>query len=71
MSNTVTPQRREFLTVQETAAHLNVHPQTIRRHIANGRLPAVRLTDSGPMRIPREALDAYLWSDPRGESADA
>jgi excisionase family DNA binding protein len=35
--------RMELLTVQETAALLKVAPITVRRFIADGRLPAVRV----------------------------
>jgi excisionase family DNA binding protein len=69
----VTTQRREFLSVQEVAARLNVHPETIRRKIAEGSIPAVRLGDArnASLRIPAEALTALLWAAPREELADA
>ncbi len=48
-----------FLTVSEVAQALRVTPLTIYRAIHEGRLEAVRLGDSGPFRIPANALDAY------------
>ncbi|MGI8549861.1 MAG: helix-turn-helix domain-containing protein [Dehalococcoidia bacterium] len=33
----------DVLTVQETAGMLKINPETVRRHIAAGRLPAVRI----------------------------
>jgi excisionase family DNA binding protein len=35
--------RREWLTVKETAARLRLYPMTVRRMIAHGRIPAVQL----------------------------
>jgi len=69
----VTTQRRDFLSVQEAAARLNVHPETVRRRIADGEIPAVRLGDAhnSPMRIPVDGLNAWLWAAPREETADA
>ena len=44
----------DLLTVKETAAMLRVSPVTIRRHIASGRLPAVRIGRA--IRIEREEV---------------
>jgi excisionase family DNA binding protein len=33
----------QLLTVREVAERLRLHPITVRRHIASGRLPAVRI----------------------------
>src|ERR1700730_5525261 len=46
----------DLLTVRETAAILKVNPETVRRHIAAGLLPAVRI--GRRVRIQREALEA-------------
>jgi excisionase family DNA binding protein len=42
-------------SIQQAAAWLGVHPKTIRRYIAHGRIKAVRV---GPrlLRIERESL---------------
>jgi excisionase family DNA binding protein len=48
----------ELLTVPEAAALLRVSPITIRRYIADGQLPAVRVGKG--VRIEREALDQFL-----------
>jgi excisionase family DNA binding protein len=45
----------ELLTVQETARILRVTPITVRRYIAQGRLPAVRV--GGGVRISKEAVE--------------
>lgn len=47
----------EFLTVREVAHYCRLHEMTVRRHIKEGRLRAVRIGRS--VRIPREELSAY------------
>lgn len=51
-----------LLTVDEAANRAQVHPQTIRRWIKKGELPAIRLGD-GPtarFRIRQEEFEAFL-----------
>jgi excisionase family DNA binding protein len=61
----------EYLTVAQAADLLDVHYTTIRRKIARGELPATQLGGPGShIRIPRAALDAWLWSGGT-ETADA
>src|SRR5438552_14657932 len=66
----------ELLTIQETARMLKVHPMTIRRYVADGRLPAVRVGKG--VRVRKEAVDLLVTpvqpkravrkpSAPRGE----
>ncbi len=47
----------ELLTVNEVAREFRVHPVTVRRHIAAGRLKAIRIGRS--VRLRREDVDAY------------
>jgi excisionase family DNA binding protein len=54
-------QGRELLTVKEAAAELRVHPMTVRRMIALGRVPAVQLGGPGTaVRIDRAELHHWL-----------
>lgn len=46
----------ELLTVEETARMLKVSPITVRRFIAAGKLPAIRIGRG--VRVRREAIDA-------------
>lgn len=55
----------ELLTVQETAALLKVAPITVRRFIADGRLPAVRVGRS--VRI--DMADVQQLGRPAGSTA--
>ena len=48
----------DLLTVDETAKLLKVAPVTVRRYIAAGRLPAVRVGRS--VRVRRESVGALL-----------
>ena len=48
-----------LLTVSEAADRLNCRKETIRRYIADGRLPALKLP-GGYYRIREEALERCL-----------
>ncbi len=48
----------ELLTVRETAQLLKVNPITVRRYIASGHLPAVRVGKG--VRLQREAVDQFI-----------
>jgi excisionase family DNA binding protein len=51
---------KEFYTVEEAAALLRLHPETLRRAIRNGRLRAVKLAAiKGCYRIPAEELERF------------
>ena len=53
----------EYLTVAEVAAELACSEPTVRRRVRAGELPAVRLGGRGSgVRIPRAALQAWLWA---------
>jgi excisionase family DNA binding protein len=61
--------RREYLTVAEVAAELACSEPTVRRRIREGSLPAVQLGGHGSgVRVPRGALEAWLWSEPNEEN---
>lgn len=51
---------KALLHVKEAAVVLDVHPSTVRRHIAAGELDAVRLGPTGRFRVTREAIDRFL-----------
>ena len=46
-------------TVDEVAARMQVHPDTVRKEIRTGILKTIRVGDRG-VRIPRDALEARL-----------
>ena len=59
----------EYLSIRDAARLLDVAPITIRRKIEAGELPATQLGGPGSsIRIPRDALTAWLWatSETRG-----
>ena len=49
----------EFLAPKEVARELRVHVCAVYRAVERGQLPAVRLSESGAIRIPRSALDPH------------
>ncbi len=57
-----TPTR--YLTVATVAELLSVSELTVRRKIATGEIPAVKLSTAGrgAVRIPEDDLDAWLQS---------
>jgi excisionase family DNA binding protein len=61
----------EFLTVEDTAAVLNVTERWVRRAIWRRELPIVKMR--GLVRIPRSAVDDYIrqqtiQAEPRDEN---
>lgn len=51
-----------FLTVDQVAALLQLHPMTVRRQIAAGRLAAVRI--GRRVRVPKEAVELIREARP-------
>lgn len=49
-----------LLTVPEAAARLRYSRRTVERHIATGRLRAVRTCEGAPWRIREEDLDRFV-----------
>jgi excisionase family DNA binding protein len=52
-------EKREYLAPKEVAHELRVHVSAVYRAVERGVLPAVRLSESGAIRIPRSALDPH------------
>src|SRR6266550_5449246 len=51
----------ELLSVKETAAKLRLHPQTVRRLISEGAIPAVQLAGRGTsIRVDAVELESRL-----------
>ena len=48
----------DFLTVEDVAKTLKISPETVRRYIRNGNLPAVQL--DGLLRIRPEVLQEFV-----------
>lgn len=59
-----TANRRSLLTVKEVASRLGLHPMTVRRMIADGRLPAVQLGGHGTsIRVYVDELERWLHDE--------
>lgn len=54
-----------LLTVAETAERLRVHPITVRRYIASGRLAAVRAGRN--VRVRESAVEAFIGGSQPGQ----
>jgi len=54
----ITEQRPPLLTIADAAVRLNLSEHTIRRRVASGELPAVRL--GGLIRIDQDDLERWL-----------
>jgi excisionase family DNA binding protein len=50
-------QQREWLAPKEVAHELRVHVSAVYRAVERGGLPAVRLSETGAIRIPVSALE--------------
>lgn len=50
----------DLLTVAQVAALIKMHPRSVRRHIAAGRIAAVHLGNA--VRVPRAALEDFIRS---------
>jgi excisionase family DNA binding protein len=49
-----------MLTPAEVAASLRVHVVTVYRAIERGELEALRLGETGSLRVPAEAVEQFL-----------
>ena len=49
----------ELLTVDQVAAELQLHPDTIRRFIREGKIKAVRISAT-VVRVKRSELDKFI-----------
>jgi excisionase family DNA binding protein len=58
-----------LLRIHEVAAHLSVHPRTVRRWLEAGKLPYRRLP-GGERRIPLEVLRGMIATEPESASVD-
>lgn len=45
-----------YLTIHEVARRYQLHPETVRRWIIEGRLPAIKLAGGSAWRVREDAL---------------
>lgn len=50
----------KWLTVEEIAQQIKVHPETVRRWLREGKLSGVLISRSGGYRIRQSSLDAFI-----------
>lgn len=51
---------REYMTVDETAARIGVHPQTVRRWLRSGKVLGTLISRTAGYRIPRDEVERVL-----------
>ncbi len=56
-------EQHAFLTIQDVATRYQLHPETVRRWIIHGRLPALKLAGGSAWRV-RERDLASIEHDP-------
>jgi excisionase family DNA binding protein len=56
-------QAPKYMTVNEVARELRLHPVTVYRKIKDGELVAERLTGSSRLRVRPEAVEALLTTN--------
>ena len=61
--NTTETERPELLTTDEARRLLRCSRATLYRRIQDGSVPSVRLSLSGPIRVPRRQLEARLFGE--------
>lgn len=61
----------KWRSLEESAEYLRVTQRTVRHYIAEGRLPASRISGSRLIRIRQDDLDALLRPIPSGKSDGA
>jgi excisionase family DNA binding protein len=54
---------REYLAPKEVAHELRVHVSAVYRAVERGDLPAVRLSETGAIRIHRSAICAHVEAE--------
>lgn len=55
----------QFLTAEQAAERLQVHPKTVKRLLGQGKLPGQRVGNQ--WRISAEALDQFMKGDQKPE----
>lgn len=52
--------KKQYYTVNEVAAILDIHPQTVRLYLRRGLLKGVKIHGRGKWRIPVNVVDAMF-----------
>jgi excisionase family DNA binding protein len=59
---------RELLTVEQVANYLQVHPETVRKWLRDGRLAGINLGRRGGWRVHRDDLVRFIDSLRQGDA---
>ncbi len=61
----------EYLTVDEVSARIRVHPRTVKRWLATGKLRGKLLGDRAGWRVSESELRRFMEGDDREEFGEA
>jgi len=61
-------EKRRWISVNECAELLSLHPMSVRKIIARGKIPAVRIGRT--VRVDLRALEAQLEAQVKGQAAE-
>lgn len=53
----------EYLTARQAAKRVNVHPNTLKRWVKTGKLPAARIGNRGDVRVKTADLESLMSKD--------
>ena len=60
--NTATAERfPQLMTIAEAARAARVSVPTLYRRVATGEVPAIRVGESGPIRVPVDEFERWLY----------
>ena len=60
----------EYLTVDEVSVRIRVHPRTVKRWLATGKLRGKLLGDRAGWRVPEAELQRFMEGDERQEATE-
>ncbi len=61
---------REMLTVPQVAAYLQVHPESVRRWLREGRMRGINLSGKGGWRVRRDELERFIEELEKGSQSE-
>lgn len=62
---------QELMTVEDIAARLKVHPESVRRWLREGQMMGYRMSRAAGWRVERREVERFLREGPRLEKLAA
>ena len=64
-------QDQRWLTVQQVAEQLQVHPETVREWLRDGKLRGHRISRRAGWRVPVDEVERFMTGGERADEAQA